>query len=49
MPEEINRLACDSIADYFLCTEENAIENLLTAVKKNCTTSLEIYQRYLIK
>ena len=33
MPEEINRLACDSIADYFLCTEENAIENLLNEGK----------------
>ncbi len=29
MPEEINRLICDSISDYFLCTEKTAISNLL--------------------
>ena len=28
MSEEINRLICDSVSDYFFCTEETAIYNL---------------------
>ena len=36
MPEEINRLICDSISDYFLCTEKTAISNLLKeGISKN--------------
>lgn len=34
MPEEINRLMCDSVSDYFFCTEDSAIENLLSEGKK---------------
>ena len=33
MPEEINRLMCDSVADYFFCTEDSAIKNLLNEGK----------------
>lgn len=29
MPEEINRMVTDSIADYFFVTEKSAVENLL--------------------
>tara|TARA_B110000879_G_C11129347_1_gene495300 strand:+ start:496 stop:1569 length:1074 start_codon:yes stop_codon:yes gene_type:complete len=33
MPEEINRLMCDSVTDYFFCTEDSAIKNLLNEGK----------------
>ena len=33
MPEEINRLMCDSVTDYFFCTEESAVDNLLNEGK----------------
>ena len=33
MPEEINRLMCDSVVDYFLCTEDSAIQNLINEGK----------------
>ena len=35
MPEEINRLMCDSVSDYFFCTEDSAVDNLLIE-GKNC-------------
>ena len=34
MPEEINRLMCDSVSDYFLCTEETGVKNLLSEGKE---------------
>lgn len=33
MPEEVNRLMCDSVVDYFLCTEDSAIQNLINEGK----------------
>tara|TARA_B110001452_G_scaffold80528_1_gene65855 strand:- start:1128 stop:2198 length:1071 start_codon:yes stop_codon:yes gene_type:complete len=33
MPEEINRLMCDSVTDYFFCTEDSAVDNLLNEGK----------------
>ncbi len=33
MPEEINRLMCDSVVDYYLCTEDSAIQNLINEGK----------------
>ena len=33
MPEEINRLMCDSVVDYFLCTEDSATQNLINEGK----------------
>lgn len=34
MPEEINRLMCDSVSDYFLCTEQTGVNNLLKEGKE---------------